>query len=48
MHENCDFVVPVNILTPFAHALFSWALRQTTVRLDMSHIEALSTKDCYN
>ena len=23
--ENCNFVVPVNILTSFAYALFSWA-----------------------
>ena len=25
MRENRDFVVPVNILTPFAHVPFSWA-----------------------
>ena len=25
VYENCDFVVPVNILTSFAYALFSWA-----------------------
>ena len=36
MHENRDFVVPVNILTPFAHALFSWAARHTTECLDIS------------
>ena len=24
IHENCNFFIPVNILTPFAHALFSW------------------------
>ena len=23
--ENCTFAVPVNILTPFAYAPFSWA-----------------------
>jgi len=34
MHENRDFVVPVNILTPFAHAPFSWAARHTTVCLN--------------
>ena len=34
MCENRDFVVPVNILTPFARALFSWATRHTTVCLD--------------
>ena len=34
MRENRDFVVPVNILTPFAHAPFSWAARHTTVCLD--------------
>ena len=36
MRENRDFVVPVNILTPFAHAPFSWAARHTTVCLDVS------------
>ena len=30
MRENRDFVIPVNILTPFAHALFSWAAQHTT------------------
>jgi len=34
MHENRDFSVPVNILTTFAHAQFSWAARHTTVCLD--------------
>ena len=34
MRENLDFVVPVNILTPFAHAPFSWAAQHTTVCLD--------------
>ena len=34
MRENRDFVVPVNILTTFAHAPFSWAARHTTVCLD--------------
>jgi len=34
MRENRDFVVPVNILTPFAHTPFSWAARHTTVCLD--------------
>ena len=36
MRENRDFVVPVNILTPFARAPFSWAARHTTVCLDYS------------
>jgi len=36
MCENRDFVVPVNILTPFAHAPFSWAARHTTMCLDIS------------
>ena len=36
MRENCDFVVPVNILTTFACALFSWAAWHTTVCLDMA------------
>ena len=35
MRENRDFVVPVNILTPFAHAPFSWAARHTTMCLDL-------------
>ena len=34
MRENCEFVVPVNILTLFARALFSWAARHITVCLD--------------
>jgi len=34
MRENRDFVVPVNILTTFAHGPFSWAARHTTVCLD--------------
>ena len=34
MRENRDFVVPVNILTSFARAPFSWAARHTTVCLD--------------
>jgi len=34
MRENRDFVVPVNIPTPFARAPFSWAARHTTVCLD--------------
>ena len=35
MRENRDFVVPVNILTTFARAPFSWAARHTTVCLDL-------------
>ena len=35
MRENQDFVVPVNILTLFARAPFSWAARHTTVCLDI-------------
>ena len=34
MHENCEFVVPVNILTLFVRTLFSEAARHTTVCLD--------------
>ena len=34
MRENCDFFVPINILTPFARAPFSWSTRHTTVCLD--------------
>ena len=36
MRENCDFVVPVNILTTFTRAPFSWAARHTTVCLDFT------------
>ena len=35
MHENQDFVVPVNILTRFVCAPFSWAARHTTMCLDV-------------
>ena len=38
MHKNQDFVVAVNILILFAHALFSWAARHTTVCLDSAKI----------
>jgi len=34
MRENHDFVVPVNILTPFAHPLFSRVAQLITVCLD--------------
>ena len=34
MREHHDFVVPVNILTPFVHTPFSWTTRHTTVCLD--------------
>ena len=42
MRENRDFVVPVNILTTFAHAPFSWAARHTTVCLDVGFLQILS------
>ena len=29
MRENHDFVVPVNVLNPFACAQFSWAAQHT-------------------
>jgi len=38
MRENRDFVVPVNILTTFARAPFSWAARHTTMCLDNLYI----------
>ena len=41
MRENRDFVVPVNILSTFAHAPFSWAARHTTVCLDSHCIRFL-------
>ena len=34
MRENCNFVVPISILTLFVLTLFSWAARHTTVCLD--------------
>ena len=34
MCENRDFVVPVNILTPFVRTLFFWATQHTTMCLD--------------
>ena len=34
MREYCNFVVPVNMLTLFVHALFSWATQHTTMCLD--------------
>ena len=34
MRENCNFVVPVNILTYFTCTPFSWAAQHTTVYLD--------------
>ena len=37
LRENRDFVVPVNILTLFARAPFSWTARRTTVCLDRDH-----------
>jgi len=43
MCENCDFVVPVNILTPFVHAPFSWATRHTTVCLNSGEYVASCT-----
>ena len=44
MRENSDFVVPVNILTPFVHAPFSWAAQHTTVCLD--YCTSLHRKIC--
>ena len=38
MCKNCEFVVPVNILTPFLRAPFSWAIWHTTVYLDLCGI----------
>ena len=38
MCENHDFVIPVNILTPFAHALFCWVPRHTTMCFDSLHL----------
>ena len=36
MRENHDFVVPVNILTPFVCPV-SWVTQHTTVCLDFNH-----------
>ena len=35
MHENCDFIFPINMLTPFGCTPFSWAAQHTTVCLDV-------------
>ena len=45
MRENRFFVVPVNILTPFAHAPFSWVARHTTVVL-ISDLPTQNSKMC--
>ena len=45
MCENCDFVVPVNILTPFALALFSWAALIQFSRVIKSAVVTLSFAD---
>ena len=45
MRENRYFVVPVNILTPFAHAPFSWAARHTTVCLDIGEFISATSKE---
>ena len=46
MHENHDFVVPVNILTPFTSPTFSWATHHTKVCLD-AHTN-INTPWCYS
>jgi len=44
--ENCDLDVPVNILTPFVHAPFSWATQHTTMCLDPhTNFQLLSSSD---
>jgi len=45
MRENYDFIVPVNILTPFTHALSSYATRHTTVCLVVCEIS--NDRDMY-
>jgi len=42
MHENCDFVVPVNILTLCVHVLFSQA-HNTLARVVKSVIISMTT-----
>ena len=39
--ENCEFVVPFNVLNPFVHAPFFWAARHTTVYLDIVLVQYL-------
>ena len=41
IRENHNRVVPVNILIPFAHALFSWAPKHTTVCFDIFKLKPL-------
>ena len=48
MGENHEFVVPVNVLTQFARAPFSWAARHTTVCLDYRPIVKQLKKSCGN
>ena len=48
MRENRDFVVPVNILTTFACAPFSWAARHTTVCLDTPFAYQFGVCNPYN
>ena len=48
MRENCDLVIPVNILTYFARAPFSWAARHTTVCLDKTDIYGLECRHGYS
>ena len=45
MRDNRDFVVPVNTLTPFVRALFSWATRHTTVCLDIGELTSTTSKE---
>jgi len=32
MHENQDFVMSVNMFTPFARTLFSWAAQHVLIK----------------
>ena len=41
MCENCDFAVPVDILTLFVHTPFSWSTQHATVNLDSTKFIAL-------
>ena len=45
MHENCDFIIPVNILTPFAHTPFSWAAQHTVCLDGLAKLREATAKD---
>ena len=45
MRENCGFILPINILTPFARFPFSW---QTNVCLDQFYPKRMDKQKAYS